>query len=227
MSLMRRNHKKMRRESDIAAPTSDVVTATGSDRPKAPDSFRGKFRKCLSLVRGAPAMTLKLLRLLFFVVLLLPAFVVFAWYYASCDRVCVPYGRDGDTSGRRRLDVYGSATPAPWCGPTRSDGTKKPVVVFLTGGGWVIGYKMWGALLARALVPFGILVVIPDYRNFPQCSISKMVDDVDDSIQWVFDNCGERLFIFFFTENVTTCSSRVVLHCHVFGADNKKKSTPH
>eukprot|EP00577_Skeletonema_sp_RCC1716_P020312 CAMPEP_0113387116 /NCGR_PEP_ID=MMETSP0013_2-20120614/8365_1 /TAXON_ID=2843 ORGANISM="Skeletonema costatum, Strain 1716" /NCGR_SAMPLE_ID=MMETSP0013_2 /ASSEMBLY_ACC=CAM_ASM_000158 /LENGTH=306 /DNA_ID=CAMNT_0000269991 /DNA_START=563 /DNA_END=1479 /DNA_ORIENTATION=+ /assembly_acc=CAM_ASM_000158 len=45
--------------------------------------------------------------------------------------------------------------------------------------------------IARALVPFGILVIIPDYRNFPKVNIKGMVDDVDMSIQWVLDHVEE------------------------------------
>ena len=43
-----------------------------------------------------------------------------------------------------------------------------PVVVFVTGGAWIIGYKAWGALLARRLSQRGIMVACLDYRNFPQ-----------------------------------------------------------
>jgi hypothetical protein len=43
-----------------------------------------------------------------------------------------------------------------------------PVVVFVTGGAWTIGYKAWGALFARRLSQLGIIVVSIDYRNFPQ-----------------------------------------------------------
>jgi len=83
---------------------------------------------------------------------------------------------------RHYLDVYGSRTHP------MSEDKKKPVVVFLTGGAWIIGYRMWGCLLARALVPFGILVIIPDYRNFPKVNIKGMVEDVDMSIQFVLDH---------------------------------------
>ena len=69
-----------------------------------------------------------------------------------------------------------------------SSDNKKPVVIFVTGGAWIIGFRMWGTLLARALVPFGILVIIPDYRNFPRVNIDGMVQDVDMSIEWAFDN---------------------------------------
>jgi len=48
---------------------------------------------------------------------------------------------------------------------------------------------MWGALLARALVPFGVLVIIPDYRNFPQTNIKGMIDDINAAIHWTFQNC--------------------------------------
>jgi hypothetical protein len=68
---------------------------------------------------------------------------------------------------------------------------EKTVVIFIAGGAWIIGHRMWGALVGRSLVPFGILVVVPDYRNFPITDISGMVDDVDASIQWTFDHAGE------------------------------------
>lgn len=92
---------------------------------------------------------------------------------------------------RHYLDVYGSRTPHVNSNNDEEEKTKKPVVIFLTGGAWIIGYRMWGCLLARALVPFGILVIIPDYRNFPRVNIKGMVDDVDRSIQWVLDHVEE------------------------------------
>jgi len=142
------------------------------------------------LFHGTPRWLLKLVRLLLFVVCLLPAFIRFGWYYwVSSDRkvVCYRSKEEGGCS-RHFADVYGSRTSA-----TNGDGrdeTLKPVVVFLTGGAWIIGYKMWGALLARALTPFGIIVVIPDYRNFPHARVDGMVDDVDRSVQWTLEHIG-------------------------------------
>lgn len=174
-------------------------------------------KRIWDLLRHIPTFTIRFLRLMSFVLFLLPAFVVFAWHYATCDRIAAYYGdchgdNNHDTSGffdvcnelvrkfthaknkdpyfsRHYLDIYGSKTPSP-----DADGNKqkqKPVVIFLTGGAWIIGYRMWGALLARALAPFGILVIIPDYRNFPRVNIDGMVHDVDMCIQWVFDHCDE------------------------------------
>jgi len=175
--------------------------------------------KLLSLLfHGTPRWLLKLVRLLAFVMALLPGFVVFAYYYFwSADRLALPYKEDGgdadDSNGRgprtsrHFVDVYGSRTVLTRCNDgydvlydrqyssvstndTSGEGTGngKPVVVFLTGGAFIIGYKMWGALLARVLVPLGVLVIIPDYRNFPQSTVGEMVEDVDLAIQWTLDN---------------------------------------
>jgi len=147
------------------------------------------------LFHGTPRWLLKLVRLLLFVACLLPAFIRFGWYYwISSDRRVVCYrGREEGGCSRHFADVYGSNTPVHHsCGTdaTSSEQPLKPVVVFLTGGAWIIGYKMWGALLARALTPFGLIVVIPDYRNFPHARVDGMVDDVDRSIQWTLEHIG-------------------------------------
>lgn len=60
----------------------------------------------------------------------------------------------------------------------------------------IIGYKMWGALMARTLVPFGIMVVIPDYRNFPQTNVEGMIDDADRAVEWTLQNIRTCLFMF-------------------------------
>lgn len=59
-----------------------------------------------------------------------------------------------------------------------------PVVIFVTGGAWVIGYKAWGALLARRLSHHGVLVISLDYRNFPQGTVEDMLRDVNAGIAW-------------------------------------------
>lgn len=40
--------------------------------------------------------------------------------------------------------------------------------VVCAGGAWIIGYKAWGALLAKRLSLAGAVVCCLDYRNFPQ-----------------------------------------------------------
>ena len=87
---------------------------------------------------------------------------------------------------RHYLDVYGSNSSSS----NSNTQQKKPVLLFLTGGAYIIGYKMWGTLLARALSP-NILVIVPDYRNYPRVTIQGMVEDVDRSIEWVLKNVEE------------------------------------
>ena len=150
-----------------------------------------------------------------FVICLLPAYCVFFYHYISCDRIAIYYKNvdgeeenetDNDTNSKKTkkkppyfsrnyVDVYGSKTSIGNKGNNtktsiEEDDVKKPVVIFIVGGAWTIGYKMWGCLLARALVPFGILVIIPDYRNYPKTDIQGMVNDVDMSIQWVINNAS-------------------------------------
>ena len=156
------------------------------------------------------------LRLFALVIALSPGFARFAWYYATCCRTSVRFGHD---SCRQTLDVY-AATPLNGNSTTSSnnnssnsrednpdEGTglnidrplssasisllQRPVVIFYTGGAWLIGYKMWGALLARALTACNIIVVMPDYRNYPWAVVSDAVKDVEMSLQWTRSHVAE------------------------------------
>lgn len=61
---------------------------------------------------------------------------------------------------RQQLDLY--------IPKSVSRGDAVPTVIFVTGGAWTIGYKAWGALLARRLCDAGVITMCLDYRNFPQ-----------------------------------------------------------
>lgn len=67
----------------------------------------------------------------------------------------------------------------------------KPVVAFVTGGAWIIGYKAWGSLLGQQLSERDIIVACIDYRNFPQGTISDMVKDASQGISFVCNNIAE------------------------------------
>ncbi|KAK2997044.1 hypothetical protein RJ639_001423 [Escallonia herrerae] len=85
------------------------------------------------------------------------------------------------TSSQVRLDLY---LPKDCNGP-------KPVVAFVTGGAWIIGYKAWGSLLGQQLSERDIIVACIDYRNFPQGTISDMVKDASQGISFVCNNIAE------------------------------------
>ncbi|XP_025882139.1 probable isoprenylcysteine alpha-carbonyl methylesterase ICMEL1 isoform X1 [Oryza sativa Japonica Group] len=121
--------------------------------------------------------------------LLMPGFIQVVYYYFFSSQVCrsVVYGEQP----RNRLDLYI---------PTDRTGLK-PVVAFVTGGAWIIGYKGWGALLGRRLAERGILVACIDYRNFPQGTIGDMVEDASQGIAFVCNNIAsyggdpERIYL--------------------------------
>lgn len=81
------------------------------------------------------------------------------------------YGPDS----RHRLDVY---TP-----PGRFPASA-PVVVFFYGGGWAEGdrhlYRFVGAALARR----GFVIVIPDYRVYPQVRFPAFLEDAARAVHW-------------------------------------------
>ncbi|GMH20684.1 hypothetical protein Nepgr_022525 [Nepenthes gracilis] len=118
----------------------------------------------------------KFFALVCYALLLLPGFlqVVYYYFFSSQVRRSVVYG----DQPRNRLDLHL---------PTNCDGLK-PVVVFVTGGAWIIGYKAWGSLLGQQLAERDIIVACLDYRNFPQGTISDMVEDVSQGISFVFNN---------------------------------------
>ncbi|KAG8384533.1 hypothetical protein BUALT_Bualt04G0127800 [Buddleja alternifolia] len=121
----------------------------------------------------------RLLALGLYAMFLMPGFlqVAYQYFFSRQVRRSIVYG----DQPRNRLDLYL---------PTNSDGLK-PVVAFVTGGAWIIGYKAWGALLGLQLAERDIIVACLDYRNFPQGTISDMVNDVSQGIAYIYNNIVE------------------------------------
>lgn len=111
--------------------------------------------------------------------LLMPGFLQVAYYYFFSSQVhrSIVYG----DQPRNRFDLYL---------PKNSDGPK-PVLAFVPGGAWIIGYKAWGSLLGKQLAERDIIVACFDYRNFPQGTITDMVEDVSQGISFLCNNVVE------------------------------------
>ncbi|KAH7443711.1 hypothetical protein KP509_02G047600 [Ceratopteris richardii] len=120
----------------------------------------------------------KLGALAFYALFLMPGFLQVGYYYFFDKRIhrSITYG----PNPRNRLDLYL---------PENMD-SPKPVVAFVTGGAWIIGYKAWGSLLGLQLVEKDIIVACIDYRNFPQGTISDMVEDVKQGISFICNNAA-------------------------------------
>lgn len=75
--------------------------------------------------------------------------------------------------------------------PERENGEVLPVVVFIHGGRWTEGhtglYKFVGSRLAKA----GYLVVLPNYRKYPDVKFPEMMEDPAKAVAWVADHIGE------------------------------------
>ncbi|KAF3443933.1 hypothetical protein FNV43_RR13623 [Rhamnella rubrinervis] len=121
----------------------------------------------------------RFLALACYALLLMPGFLQVAYYYFFSRQVrrSVVYG----DQPRNRLDLYL---------PTNSNGPK-PVVIFVTGGAWIIGYKAWGSLLGLHLAERDVIVACLDYRNFPQGTISDMVKDTCQGISFVCNKIAD------------------------------------
>ncbi|XP_062103456.1 probable isoprenylcysteine alpha-carbonyl methylesterase ICMEL1 [Humulus lupulus] len=98
-----------------------------------------------------------------YALLLVPGFcqVGYNYFFSSQIRKSIVYG----DKPRNRLDLNL---------PKNSDGPK-PVIAFVTGGAWIIGYKAWGSLMGQQLSERDIIVACIDYTNFPQGTISDII----------------------------------------------------
>lgn len=120
--------------------------------------------------------------MLLFILFLLPGFLRVAIFYAFSPRIMrnVVYG----LFSRNRLDIISP----PLSMPAPEEG--RPIVIFVTGGAWIIGYKAWGALLGKRLSEEGIITVLLDYRNFPQARVDTMCEDTHRGIAWTISNAN-------------------------------------
>jgi acetyl esterase/lipase len=91
----------------------------------------------------------------------------------------VAYGDDP----RHRLDIYMPKAPG---------GAALPVVVFFYGGAWQGGKRGEHLFMGEALASRGFVVVIPDYRVYPQARYPAFVEDGARAVAWVAKHIGEH-----------------------------------
>jgi acetyl esterase/lipase len=89
-------------------------------------------------------------------------------------RPAVAYGEHP----RQRLDTY---TP-------REAAEPRPVVVFFYGGGWDSGSRGSYLFVAEALASRGFVVVVPDYRVYPEVVFPAFLDDSAAAVAWTVRN---------------------------------------
>ena len=90
------------------------------------------------------------------------------------QHVGIPYG----SLPRQHLDVY-----TPLVEPQNL-----PVVVFFYGGSWQSGRRQDYRFVAQALTAQGVIVVIPDYRIYPEVRFPGFIEDGAAAFAWVRNN---------------------------------------
>jgi acetyl esterase/lipase len=81
---------------------------------------------------------------------------------------------------RHKLDVYSPA-----------GGSSAPVVVFFYGGGWTSGNRSIYRFLGAALASRGIVVVVPDYRLYPEIKFPAYMYDAAAAVAWTRTHAAE------------------------------------
>src|ERR1700744_4252291 len=114
-----------------------------------------------------------------------------AWRHGIEITRSVAYGE----APRQTLDVYRPASTI------KSSMAKSPVVVFFYGGSWQTGDKETYLFAATALARRGYVVVVPDYRVYPQVRYPAFLQDGARAVRWAKDNAARfggdpgRLFV--------------------------------
>lgn len=89
----------------------------------------------------------------------------------------VAYGSDP----RQKLDIYQPRQAVPGA----------PVVVFFYGGSWNSGSRSDYDFVGEALASRGMVVVIADYRLYPQVRYPAFLEDGARAVAWTHEHIGE------------------------------------
>ena len=118
---------------------------------------------------------------------------------ASFDNELVIHDVSYGPEPEQKLDVYM---------PVGDAQKKRSVVVFFYGGRWTSGAKEDYRFIGTAFADQGFVVVIPDYRKYPQVHFPVFVQDGAKSLAWVYDNI----------ENYNGSQDRIYVVGHSAGA---------
>jgi len=72
-----------------------------------------------------------------------------------------------------------------------TDAHDAPIVVFFYGGSWSEGKRHWYRYVGDALADKGVVVLIPDYRKYPDVHFPAFMHDAARAVAWARDHAGE------------------------------------
>jgi acetyl esterase/lipase len=79
-----------------------------------------------------------------------------------------------EAGDRHMLDVYVPANAKP----------SAPMIVFFYGGSWQTGDRKNYLFVGEALASRGYIVVVPDYRRYPEVTFPAFMDDAAAAVAW-------------------------------------------
>ena len=82
---------------------------------------------------------------------------------------------------RRQLDIYRAKASA----------TPLPLVVFIYGGSWRTGDRSTYGFVGTPLAGLGAVVVVPDYRLYPEVGFPDFLDDNARAVAWAVAHARE------------------------------------
>jgi acetyl esterase/lipase len=91
----------------------------------------------------------------------------------------IAYGKHA----RQKLDIYAPADAQ----------TSLPVLVFFYGGSWQSGDRADYRFAAGALARRGFVVVVPDYRLYPEVKFPGFLHDSGAAVIWVANNISQYM----------------------------------
>lgn len=94
------------------------------------------------------------------------------------DGITVKHDILFDPANAQRMDIY---LPA-------DTGQEHDVIVFFYGGRWSSGSKDDYAFVGSSFAKEGYIVVIPDYRKYPDVRFPAFAQDAAAAVSWVSDN---------------------------------------
>ncbi|SBS28151.1 Carboxylesterase NlhH [Marinomonas aquimarina] len=75
--------------------------------------------------------------------------------------------------------------------PAQTTSEQQPVVVFFYGGRWTDGDKSMYPFVAKPFVDRGYIVVVPDYRKYPEVIFPAFVEDAALAVAWTLENIAD------------------------------------
>jgi acetyl esterase/lipase len=109
---------------------------------------------------------------------------------ANIPAMFAPVRRDANVAfgpGRRdRLDIY-----RPTGSGALAGSSPLPVIIFWHGGGWTDGNKGFYRFVGSTLAQLGYVVILPDYRVYPEVRFPAFMDDAARAVAWTEQHAGE------------------------------------